>query len=230
MSRPRTNRIAVSFENFFQGWLVRQEHYLEELLSAKDDCHDDLKDLINRVLAHYHQYYEEKSRLARSNIFLLFSPTWFTAFEQTFFWIAGFKPTLAFALVNDAITLTQEQNQRINSLKGEIRMEEKILNDELAKIQESVAAPPIMELARRWGSSVDGGITEEQEVMQSLRSALESLVASADLLRTTTARKVVEILNPVQNVRFLAAATQLQLRIRSWGLQREGEGQETQIE
>lgn len=79
------------------------------------------------------------------------------------------------------------------------------------------------------GKFVDGEISARQNVMQSLRSSVDSLVVSADFLRTKTATKVVEILNPVQNVRFLAAATRLQLRIGSWGLQTEGDRPETQI-
>ena len=52
---------------------------------------DDLRDL-----THYQHYYEEKSRLAQYDIFVLFSPPWFSALERTFLWIAGFKPRLAF--------------------------------------------------------------------------------------------------------------------------------------
>lgn len=95
---------SSSFEAFFEGWLVRQEHYLEELQSVLENCqesrHEDLEELSARVLSHYKQYYEEKSRMCSRNVFLVFNPTWFTPFERTFFWIAGFKPDLAFRLVS----------------------------------------------------------------------------------------------------------------------------------
>lgn len=52
-------------------------------------------------------------------------------------------------------------------------------------------------------------------------------MANVDALKTNTALKAVEILNPTQSVRFLTTISQLQLRIRSWGLQREAGAQES---
>ncbi|KAH7843091.1 hypothetical protein Vadar_012503 [Vaccinium darrowii] len=224
---PNPNAVAA-FESFFQGWLVRQEHYLDELLSSQQNSHEshdsDLTELISRVLSHYQHYYEEKSKLANCDVFLVFSPTWFTPFERTFFWIAGFKPALTFRLVNNAVTdLTDEQKRRLGVLVSETKAEERELGEELARIQESVAAPPIAELVRREGRGGlrDGEVDDAGEVFEALRAAMEGVVGRADLLRTRTAEKVVEVLSPVQNVRFLTAATQLQQRIRVWGLQKE---------
>ncbi|XP_041027078.1 protein DOG1-like 4 [Juglans microcarpa x Juglans regia] len=105
----------------------------------------------------------------------------------------------------------------------ETKVEEKELNHELAKIQESMAAPSLLEILRRGELSMDGEIREEDIVFMAWRSALESVVANVDALRMNTTLKVVEILNPAQSVRFLAAVSQLQVQIRSWGLQREAE-------
>lgn len=61
-------------------------------------------------------------------------------------------------------------------------------------------------------------------MLEALRVAMEGVLGRAEyLLRTRTAEKVVGELSPVQNVRFLAVATQLQQRIRVWGLQKQGE-------
>lgn len=224
---------VASFETFFRAWLVRQEHLLDELISAQENHHqsrdEDLKELVKRVLAHYQQYYQEKSKVAQHNVFLLFAPTWFTPFEQTFFWIAGFNPTLAFRVVNESVKdLADEQRQRMDSLSVETRVEEKLLNDELARIQESVAGPTIMELARRRGQLGEWEMTEGVEVTESnLRASLESLVANADMLRTTTTAKVVEILDPLQNVKFFTAVARLQLRIRRWASHGESEKDES---
>ncbi|KAG2686037.1 hypothetical protein I3760_10G156600 [Carya illinoinensis] len=222
---------TASFEAFLEGWLVRQQHYLDELLSARQHCHEirdeDLKDLVCRILAHYQEYYEEKSIIAQRDVFLVFSPTWFTSFERTFLWIAGFKPGLAFRLISNSVDdLSEDQHRRMNRLMEETKVEERALHHELAKIQESVAAPPLLEILGRGGRSINGEISEEDNVFAAWRSALESAVANADALRTNTAVKVVEILSPAQSVRFLAAVSELQLRIRSWGLQREAEAQE----
>ena len=207
---------------------MRQEHYLDELLSVQQSCHesqeDDLKDLITRVLSHYQQYFEEKSRVAQGNIFLVFSPTWLSSFERATLWIAGFKPGFALKLVcNSVEDLSPEQGERIKRLMEETRYEERVLNDQLARVQESMASPPLLEIARKRARLMNVEIAGEEAALVALRKAVEEVVAGADLLRMTTAMKVVEILNPVQNVRFLTAATQLLVKLRNWGLQKDAE-------
>ncbi|KAG5553123.1 hypothetical protein RHGRI_011103 [Rhododendron griersonianum] len=159
-----SNNAVAAFESFFQGWLVQQEHYLDQLLSSQQTSHQshdsDLRELISQVLSHYQQYYEEKSKLANCDVFLVFSPPWFTPFERTFFWIAGFKPGLAFQVVGNTVGRCRQNNRTMGR---------------------------------------------------------------ADLLQTRMAEKVVGVLSPVQDFRFLAVATQLQQRIRVWGLQKQGE-------
>ncbi|KAL7586061.1 protein RESPONSE TO ABA AND SALT 1 [Lactuca sativa] len=227
---PKSRRTVVTseseFENFFQGWLVRQEHYLDELrsnLRTSDHSSDDehLRDLIARVLSHYQQYYEEKSRISNHDVSLVFSPPWFSSFERSFFWIAGFKPVLAFRIVGSTVgDMSPAQVERMERLKAETKADERELDNELARIQESVAAPPIVEIARRGGNPlVDGEYDEMESVIETLRAQMEVVVANADMLRTRTAEKVMEILTPVQNLRFLAAVTELQLKIRMCGWQ-----------
>lgn len=227
------NNITVgSFEAFFQGWLLRQEQFLNELIIAQNTFDESqegvIKNLISGVLAHYQEYFEEKSRMSHRNVFNVFSPAWFTPLEKSYLWIAGFKPGLAFSLVMNSVDdLSQNQVERINRLKFETRVQEKNLMDELAKIQESVAAPPFMGLAQQFGVHLlrgDGGkIREVDENIETLRSALENVITDADKLRTRTAERVVGILNPLQSLRFLTAAAQLQLRIRMLGMQTEAE-------
>ncbi|CAK9172028.1 unnamed protein product, partial [Ilex paraguariensis] len=227
--RHEMSNNSNSFESFLEGWQVRQEHYLDELLTVLENCHefrdDDLRDLIARVLTHYQDYYEEKSKLVNRDVFLAFSPTWFSHFERSFFWIAGFKPGLAIRLgMNSVDDLSEDQIRKMELLKAVIKMEEKTLMEKLAKIQESVAAPPVVELARRAGRKLMNGEAQEVDsVIEMLRMAMEAVLHTADMLRTTATESVVKILNPIQNVKFLAAATQLQLRIRMLGMQREAE-------
>ncbi|OIS98000.1 PREDICTED: protein DOG1-like 4 [Nicotiana attenuata] len=226
-----------SFVFFLEGWLIRHEQFLDELLVAQDTFDEEtqegvIRDLISRVLAHYQEYYEEKSKMSHRNVFHVFSPTWFTPLERTFLWITGFKPGLAFTLVTDSVNdLSENQVQRINRLRYETKVQEKSLADELAKIQESVAAPPLMEMARRVGMQLlhtDGtniDIIDGDDNIETLKSAMENLVTDADRLRTRTAERVVGVLSPLQSLRFLTAAAQLQLRLRMMGMQREAQRQ-----
>ncbi|KAI3732340.1 hypothetical protein L1987_63544 [Smallanthus sonchifolius] len=227
-TRRTANTNVTAFENFFQGWLVRQENYREQLRSVLRGSHnegeDHLRDLIARVLAHYQEYYEEKSRIANHDVALVFSPPWFSCFEQSFFWIAGFKPALAFRIVGGSVQdMSPEQVERMDRLRAETKEKERRLESELARIQESVAAPPMVELTRRGDYSlVDGEYDEIDSAVEVLRGEMEAVVANADMLRTRTAERVVEVLTPVQNVNFLAAVTELQMKIRVWGWQKDG--------
>ena len=66
-------------------------------------------------------------------------------------------------------------------------------------------------------------VLKKQTQFEVLRSELETVLGSVDMVRIRTAERVVDVLNPIQNVRFLVAVTELQLRIRTWGLQKKRE-------
>lgn len=108
-----------SFHTFFEGWLLHQQSLLEELLTLSLTPDSPIKihhqnALIDQVLSHYHQYFQEKSRVANADVFLLFSPTWLSSYERALLWIADYKPSLVFRPVEGAVEgLTAEQKQRL---------------------------------------------------------------------------------------------------------------------
>ncbi|XP_027928927.1 protein DOG1-like 4 [Vigna unguiculata] len=215
---------AASFEAFLQGWMVRQNDFLGELLSAHQQYQEgrrvDVRPLIDRVICHYGQYFEEKSKIAHHDIFLIFSPPWFSSLEQSFLWVGGFKPGVAFQIVNTALgDLTQDQKEKLSQLKQETKMKERTFNDDLAKLQESVGDPPLVEMARNQGRLCINGspVTDQGSVPNTFKEKLENLVANADALRTDTALKILKILRPGQIVKFMASAAELQIKVRSWG-------------
>lgn len=108
--------------------------------------------------------------------------------------------------------LSSEQVRRLKLLKVETVRAERVVMETMATVQERVAAPPILTLVRR----MDG----EGEAMETLKAAMVGVLESADELRGSTIRKVMEILSPIQTAKFLAVVAQFQLRIRRWGLER----------
>lgn len=225
----------AAFDEFLQGWMIRQRNYFDELLSAQQQQQEladsDRLNLLNRVLCHYGQYYEEKSKIANQNIILLFSPPWFSSLEKSFLWVAGFKPGLTLHLVNKTLKdLSDDQRQRLSELKQETKMKERELNDELAKVHEGMAAPPVLDKVRSHGRVClsSSFMAEEGTVSCSFKETLENLVTNADALRTETALRVVQILKPAQVLNFFVAVAELQLKVRSLGFdkdaQRENQG------
>ncbi|CAK8541946.1 unnamed protein product [Lathyrus sativus] len=225
-----TDANVAEFEEFLQGWLNRQRNYLDELLSAQQ-LHQqmdgsDRMNLLNRVLSHYGQYYEEKSKIAHQNILVLFSPPWFSSLEKSYLWVAGFKPGLTFHLVNKTLEdLSEEQKESLNELKQETKIKERELNDEMAKVHESTAAPPLLDMIRSHGRVClsRSFMAEEGTVPNTFKETLENMVTNADALRTETALRVVQILKPAQVLNFFVAVAELQLRVRSLGLDKDAE-------
>ncbi|XP_059639481.1 protein RESPONSE TO ABA AND SALT 1-like [Cornus florida] len=222
------------FVTFLEVWLVRQQHLLDELVTAQQNLHesrnDYFRDLTTRVSSHYQQYYHEKFREVSRNTFGVLSPPWFTPYERTLLWISGFKPDLAFRLVERSVggELSQDQSQRMNQLVEETEREKIDLENQLEEVQMSVAALPMVQAMRGRRRGRDGVGEELGTVVERLRERMEGVVVRADWLRMTTVEGVMGILSPVQNVKFLAAATQLQLNIRRWGLQKEAETESRQ--
>ncbi|OIT24592.1 PREDICTED: protein DOG1-like 4 [Nicotiana attenuata] len=208
------------------GWLIQQEFFLQQLLrltcESNDNCINEERLIIDQVLAHYCAYYVAKSKVTQENVFLVLSPTWFTPLERTYLWIAGFRPGLAFRLVNkNVLDLSRNQSLMLNELLEEIKVEEKQLTDEFTRVQQTMALETMILLLREEGLLENGRLTEPNRAIDRLRLAMETLVECADYLRGKTVLRIVDILSATQTVRFLAAATQLHLRIRSLALQSE---------
>ncbi|XP_009339278.2 protein ZW2 [Pyrus x bretschneideri] len=215
------------FVTFLGGWLDRQQTFLDQLLNLVESPDYENKDareriLIEQVLSHYQQYFAEKARTAEEDAFVLFSPPWLSSFERSLLWLGGFKPSMVLRMVDSSVEdLTAEQVREMDAVKGETRRAERDLSETMARIQESVAAPPILALARRVGRPMEGEISSLDMAMEMLKTAMLGVFESADGLRGSTVRKVVEVLSPEQTVKVLAAVAQFQLRIRRWGLQRD---------
>jgi len=221
---------AASFEAFLQGWMVRQKDFVGELLSAQQQYQEgrkpDVRPLIDRVISHYGEYFEEKSKLSNHNIFLVFSPPWLSSLEKSFLWVGGFKPGVAFQVVNTALKdLTGDQKEKLSKLKQETRVKERTLNDDFAKLQEGVADPPLVDIVRSKGRLClsSSFLVDQGSVPSTFKEKLENLVADADALRTDTALKIMKILRPAQIVTFMASAAELQIKIRSWGLDKDAQ-------
>ncbi|XP_031265282.1 protein DOG1-like 4 [Pistacia vera] len=218
--------VQVKFQEFLDGWLIRQQDLFDRLILAikPENIHksdDQHQTLIDEVLCHYKQYYEEKSITAREDVFLFFSPPWFTSFERTFLWIGGFKPSLVFKILNGSVKdMTDEQQNRMEIVKVETKSEERELTETMAMIQENIAAGPLLISARRAQNMVDGEASSELEAaMRTLRSGMVVALDTADGLRATIVRKVLQILSPIQTVQLSAGAAEFQLRVRRSGLE-----------
>ncbi|KAF5185512.1 Delay of germination [Thalictrum thalictroides] len=217
---------GICFGDFFEAWLAKQKSYLEQLNEIHEE-EAELGSLVERVVSHYQNYYETKSKAASENVCLLFSPPWLSSFERTLLWITGFQPGLAFQILDTSVgddgELTAKQVEKIKRLKAEMRVTEKALSNEMASIQESIGGDSWVKIAKRIDTQIvlDKEVDKVMETM--IQGKLRDLVENADFLRANTARELINVLSPVQAAKFLAATARLQLGIHAWGLQRDAD-------
>ncbi|KAL8473471.1 hypothetical protein ACS0TY_029659 [Phlomoides rotata] len=238
-----------SFHNFFECWIVKQNHHLQELVAAADGQPppDDktLRPLLQRVIQHYEHYYRAKSRWAKNDVVSMFNPSWLSSLEDAFLWIGGWRPTMAFHLLysmsglqlearldellrgistGDLGDLGSGQLEYLDRLQRETVMEEKEVTEELARQQETVADTSMVELVTEM---MREGAAEEEDggrVAATLAPKEEGMVVvlqRADDLRLRTLKAVIEVLTPMQAVHFLLAAAALHLRVHEWGKKRD---------
>ncbi|XP_068653467.1 protein DOG1-like 4 [Aristolochia californica] len=220
--------MASDFRVFSEIWLRQLETSLEDLLSvtrgpSRDHEH---RALVARLMDHYKTFYATKSDAARTDVLALFCPSWLSSEEKPHLWITGWKPSLAFRLVDSlrqtgypSMHLSEEQMQRIGEVRERTSSEEKELEREMEKQQAAVAGRKMVELARlasrvKEGEEIEGFDTRVQVALQEHLAGLERIVISADSLRMETLNRVVEVLSPIQAVDFMAAVVMLHIQGR----------------
>lgn len=251
---PTVESKAENFQEFFEKWTIDQDQHLEELMSAfkslaatKDASDPALSDLVNRVVKHYEEYYKAKSCLAKQNVLLVLSPPWITKLEDAFLWIGGWRPSMAFHLLysksglqleasltelaqgvrtGDLGDLRPSQIHKVDELQMKTIKEERLITEKMAKQQETVVDPEIVELTHEvtqlLGSEGEGAMEGKiQSTLKDKEEGIEMILGWADDLRLRTLTGVIEILSPQQALHFLIAAAELHLRLHQWGKDRE---------
>lgn len=246
----------------FRGWMNLQEQDLSDLLrvqslhsqesrrrdeqcesgadgATRDD--EELNDVISKIIQHFRDYIQKRSRLARQNVSPYFAPSWCTPLECSVLWIAGCRPTifirLLYALIGEEIESGMEeflqgtrttvgnlgdasptQMNLINTLHCKTVREEDKLSARLASLQEDMADNPISVIARRSRLGCDQPL-EREEVENALgkhATSMMNVMKEADVLRLNTLKELLSILTPIQGVNFLVASKKLHLCIHDW--------------
>lgn len=223
------------FGDFYEDWLHKQEENLQQLLSVPRDStyEPQHRALVARAIDHYIHYYANKRAAAHANVLLLFSPPWLTSFEISYLWMTGWKPSLAFRLVDTLRRvvvpgmglggLSEAQLSSIEQMRVGTRMEEEKVEMEMERLQMALAGRRMVELSRVMGRARDGEVVDGVEVaLEALMRGLEKVAVSADCVRLKALKRVVEVLTPLQSVDYMAAVIMLQVQFRNWGKGRNG--------
>ncbi|KAK9950252.1 hypothetical protein M0R45_005753 [Rubus argutus] len=258
-----------SFQTFFERWLSEQNQHLHHLILASQHNHSNNKNnnnaededdpvllgvLVERVVKHYETYYEVKSRWAEQDVLAMLSPPWTSSLEDAFFWIGGWRPSMAFHLLyaksglqleaqltelmqglstGDLADLSQRQLAQVDQLQMRTIEQEKHITHKMAKLQDTIADTQMVELSHVVTEMMRNNGHEEvdhhQDLVESTLASkekdLEVMLHRADELRLRTIKKMTHILTPIQATHFLIAAAELHLRLHDWGKKKDVSGQ-----
>ncbi|XP_073297796.1 protein DOG1-like 3 [Primulina huaijiensis] len=220
----------MSFHGFYNTWIEQLWQLQLQLRQAPptltaEEYHHQLRNLVQKLMFHYEEYYRVKSSSAKNDVLSLFSAPWISVLERSLHWIGGWRPTTAFHLIysessilfeshvldilrgrgtGDLGDLSPGQFRRVSELQCETVQEEKNITDELSEWQE--------------GANYLAGTYDD---IDRKLEKLAGILVKADELRLKTIKNVVELLTPKQAAEFFIAAAELHFGIRGWGLEQD---------
>lgn len=84
---------AFAFDLDYSRWLDEHHRLIKDLRSAMNShmSDDELRLLVDGVMAHYDEIFRLKSIGAKADVFHMLSGMWKTPAERCFMWLGGFK-------------------------------------------------------------------------------------------------------------------------------------------
>ncbi|KAI3456142.1 hypothetical protein Pfo_012805 [Paulownia fortunei] len=236
-------QVEEKFSDFYERWMGQLEGHLRLLLVVSRDHSQDAacEAMYNKLTAHHKEYYTFKWAAAHEDVLAFFTPLWLSPLENAYLWITGWKPSMAFRLVESLrkapwqaggaslAGMTEEQVKKIEALKAKIKVEEERVEREMERQQVAMADRKMVELARleslakkKGDSAAVSQVNGLVEVaVKGLLGGLEKVMKMADCVRLKTLKGVLDVLTPMQCVDFLVATSMLQIQMRKWGKKRD---------
>ncbi|KAL0353839.1 UNVERIFIED_CONTAM: hypothetical protein Sangu_0965200 [Sesamum angustifolium] len=149
------------FQRFYNTWFEQLRQLVQQLSEAPippttEEHHHQLRQLVQKAMSHYAEYYRAKSAAAKHDVLAFVSAPWTTSLERSLHWIGGWRPTTAFHLVytessilfeshvvdilrgfhtGDLGDLSPGQFRRVSELQIETVQQENDITDELSDWQ-----------------------------------------------------------------------------------------------
>ncbi|GJM88943.1 hypothetical protein PR202_ga05527 [Eleusine coracana subsp. coracana] len=209
---------TLAFEAEYARWLEEHNKLISEL-RAGVNAHagdDDLRRIVDSILAHYSESFRLKGAAARADAFHVLSGMWKTPVERCFLWLGGFRPSELLK------PLTDQQLASICSLQQSSQQTEKVLSQGVEALQLSVSEILASGFSYSAGSSSNAAdCTAQMEAAMGKLGALEnflqeqSLILQADNLRVQTLQQMQCVLTTRQSARALLAISDYFSRLRA---------------
>ncbi|GFP82938.1 tgacg-sequence-specific DNA-binding protein tga-2.1 [Phtheirospermum japonicum] len=237
------NRVEEKFSNFYEKWMSQLENFVGLLLmvSSEQSSEEEACEAVyHKLMAHHREYYTSKWAAVNENVLPFFSSVWLSPLEKTYTWVTGWRPLVAFQLIEtlrsksnteevaSLASLTEEQLKKIEDLEAIISADEKRLEKEMVRHDMQMASWKMLELVRLESAAKRQGdadvLRQVNEMVEAARKGMvggkRRAVKMADVLRRRTLKGVLDVLTPIQRVDFLATTSMLQVQMGKWGKQR----------
>ncbi|CAA2937399.1 DOG1-like 4 [Olea europaea subsp. europaea] len=234
--RKMKTQVELKFSSFFEKWMGLLEEFLRYYLRVSEENSQEVDHevLVNKLTAHHKEYYTYKWAAAHEDVLAFFAPVWLSPVENVNLWITGWKPSIAFRLIESLrkiqspgaslATMTEEQVKKIEALRVKIKMDEEKVEREFERQQVGIADRKMVKLAaleKRVVKNGESAVTQlnglVEVAIKGLLGGLENVMKMADCVRLKTLKGVLDILTPIQSVNFLAAMSTVQIQMRKWG-------------
>ncbi|KZV40032.1 hypothetical protein F511_12427 [Dorcoceras hygrometricum] len=161
LDQKMNGQVAQKFSDYYEKWMSQLEDLVKIFLLLSRDCHQEagFETIVNKFTAHHKELYMIKWSLAHEDVLAFFNPIWLSPLENAYLWVTGWKPSMAFRLVDTLSKsdrqcggslrgMTEEQAKMIEALKVKIGLEEEGVEREMERQQVSVADRKIVELVK----------------------------------------------------------------------------------
>ncbi|XP_021772624.1 bZIP transcription factor TGA10-like [Chenopodium quinoa] len=193
-----------------------------------------LTKLVDQIIAHYEKYYRVITKLIKGNVrvLLFVSPEWPSHLEDPFLWVGGWRPSMAFHLLdfNPELKLGVGLGKLLSGVNisgfKDISPSQFIRVGELQRYtmrEEAELTHSLADTDAQAGEDIESDLVMAEKNSATAPTAnndhheLGEIFSKADDLRLETLKQFVKILSPIQAVQLFIPAAQLHLKVEAWG-------------
>ncbi|KAK9118487.1 hypothetical protein Scep_016580 [Stephania cephalantha] len=209
---------ASSFNAEYARWLDAHRQKINNLqLAINANVGDnDLRTLVDGVIAHYDDMFRLKSMGAKHDVFHMLSGMWTTPVERCFMWLGGFRSSELLRILGDSLEpLTDQQVMSVCNLQQSSVQAEDALSQGMEALQQSLAESLSSASLGPSGSGNVSNYMSQMAIAMGKLGTLENFLHQADLLRQQTMRQMHRILTTRQAARALLVINDYFSRLRA---------------
>ncbi|XP_050225943.1 transcription factor TGA2.2 isoform X2 [Mercurialis annua] len=209
---------AVVFDMEYTRWIEEQQRLINDLRSAVNSHmgDNDLRLLVEAVLAHYDEIFRLKSVGTKSDVFHMLSGMWKTPAERCFMWLGGFRSSEILKILGNHLEpLTDQQLMGICNLQQSSQQAEDALSQGMEALQQSLVDSLS---STSLGPASSGNVADymgQMAIAMGKLATLENFLHQADLLRQQTLQQMHRILTTRQAARAFLVIHDYTSRLRA---------------